>query len=388
MSAPLRVGDLVELTIDRLAYDGGRGVARHEGFVIFVGGTAPNEKIKAKITTVKKNFAEGVLQEIVKPSAARRQPPCPVVHRCGGCPLQHIEYAEQLNQKKSVVEFQLKKHLANLSQPLQVFQSPNEYHYRNRVQIHVRNDHGRLEYGYFAPKTNELIPAQDCMIADPLLFQDLKTELKKLKFTEKPSKVELAIGADGRRRIRDLRAVDSIFSQVNSDVNKLLSNFVFENTHDYFKNSDVTELYDLYCGDGNLSFPLRAALPEKINIHGVELSPQAISRAQHKAQTEQLPNMHFYSHDVGTFLQTHDTFQHTAIVLDPPRAGLGPQVTTELLRLKSPYMIYVSCNLSTLARDLDALSQSYAVTQLAAFDMFPQTEYVETVAILLPRDNI
>jgi tRNA/tmRNA/rRNA uracil-C5-methylase (TrmA/RlmC/RlmD family) len=286
-----------------------------------------------------------------------------------------------------LVEFQLKKHLAHVNPSVEFFPAPEEYRYRNRVQIHARKIHGRLEYGFFAPKTNELIPVEDCLISDPILFQDLKPEINKLKFTEKPAKIELAVGPDGRRRIRDLRAVDSIFTQVNSAVNAQLTNFVVQGVHDDILKSNCSELYDLYCGDGNLSFPLRAALSEDISIHGVELSPQAISRAQHKAQTEQLQNIHFYAHDVGPFLQSHNTFAQAAVVLDPPRAGLGPQVTTELLRLKSPFIVYVSCNLSTLARDLDALALGYNVSRVAAFDMFPQTEHVETVVILLPRDN-
>ena len=98
------VGDILELNIDRLTYNGGRGLGRHNNFVIFIADTAPGDSVKIKITESKKNYAVAELIEVLEPGPNRISPKCQYYDQCGGCQLQHITYDEQLKQKKSFLD--------------------------------------------------------------------------------------------------------------------------------------------------------------------------------------------------------------------------------------------------------------------------------------------
>ena len=104
------VGDILDLNIDRLTYNGGRGLGRHFNFVVFVANTAPGDKVSVKIIESKKNYAVAKLIKILSPGPNRIDPLCEYYEHCGGCQLQHITYSEQLEQKKSF----LKKSIKNL----------------------------------------------------------------------------------------------------------------------------------------------------------------------------------------------------------------------------------------------------------------------------------
>jgi 23S rRNA (uracil1939-C5)-methyltransferase len=151
-------------------------------------------------------------------------------------------------------------------------------------------------------------------------------------------------------------------------------------------------VYDLYCGSGNFTFPLANELAtKKMNVTtvGIEENASAIRQAEEQYKSIAPPyKMQFFSKDVGLFLTQLAAVDKTAVfVLDPPRAGLSKVVLDHCLRLNPGALIYISCNLSTLARDLEHLKARYHAVALTSFDMFPQTEYIETVSLLLPRDT-
>ncbi len=401
------VGDEIEITIDRLSYDGGRGVGRHEGFVFFVPQTAPQEKVLVKITQLKKNFGEAEVVEILEKSPARREPPCAIANQCGGCVWQHIEYSEQLKQKHGILVHQLKSLLPKDFLVPPVVASPNEIRYRNRVQVHY--DLNSSVFGFFAKGTNNVIPTHDCLIAEEHLFASLETDtdfkqtIEKVKKTHRPSaqrkslqdlthltKIEIdtvkneglnaeSQETDNRRIFRPLALTDSEFSQVNTSVNELLRQNVvgqLQAAH------NVEHVYDLYCGSGNLSFPIIEQM-HGLHFHGIELNPQAIERAQNRLQTVSTKNqVEFHASAVHRYLKHLQKLEpRSAMIVDPPRAGLEDGVNEHILRLRPHLLIYVSCSLPTLARDLKKLS-SYRLQSVQGFDMFPQTEYLETVVTL------
>ncbi len=369
----MKVGDRIEIQIDRLSYDGGRGVGRLNDFVFFVAGTSPDELVEADIVELKKNFGVAKLRRLVRAGPSRRKAPCPVYDSCGGCVWQHISYPEQITQKQNQLAFALKKVLPPEMANPKIISSPNEFRYRNRVQLHVSGE----KIGFFAAGTNDLVEINDCLIADERLFKGLNWRAPEFKSGRK---VEIALDNAGRRVLRNLSEEESVFSQVNTEQNEILKRTVVDWAR---STTPPKSIYDLYCGDGNLSFALLAELPVE-RFTGVEFSSAAVARA--KAKNQYGLGVQFRAQDVQAFLaKTRILDPETLIVADPPRAGLGSQVCADLLRLRPDHIIYVSCNLSTLARDLTALTADYKVAALVGLDMFPQTEYIEAVVSLVPR---
>jgi tRNA/tmRNA/rRNA uracil-C5-methylase (TrmA/RlmC/RlmD family) len=377
----LKIGDKITLTIDRLSYDGGRGVGRFNNFVFFVPDTAPNEQVSAQITELKKNYGVARLVDIIKPSGERVIARCPVVSTCGGCSWQHVSYPEQLRQKHQFLLHYLKKFLPPDFIVPSIVPSPNEFNYRNRVQVHaMRSPTGAVEYGFFKKGTNNLVKIKACDISENILFESLESELSsRISVKDKKlRKFELAINNEGNRVIRDLNQEESEFSQVNSKQNDNLKDYILIKINQSEKNVEV--IYDLYCGSGNITVPLAKAFPN-CEIIGVESNVTAIEQAKQN----KLANTTYFAKDVFSYLQQVKTTPPAAIVLDPARAGLSSEVINELLRLEPQIIVYVSCSLPSLARDLALLCSKYKIHDVCGFDMFPQTDYLESIVTLLPR---
>ena len=376
---PFTLGDIIELEVNSLSYDGGRGVGRYQGFVVFVAQSAPGDLLRVKISEIKSTYSVAQLLSVVKPSPVRRSPPCPVVGECGGCPWQIVEYSEQLKQKKLLLAHALKKCLSQeLLSRIEVVPAPEEYRYRNRVQVHVSGQ----QYGFFAINSRRLVPVSDCMIAHENIFKNLDSEIQKLKQQADMFKVEVAVDTEGIRTVRDLRSRSSEFTQVNFSVNQMMVDYVVNQVAK--SKSKFSYIYDLYCGDGNIARPL-SKVDIASKIIGVELNREAIERAKdlNSEKNGVLQRCEFVSSDVADYLRKLEVKGSMAAIVDPPRAGLSHSVIKDLLRLKPQLMVYISCNLMTLARDLSKLTTSiYKISEMKAFDMFPQTEFVETVVTL------
>jgi 23S rRNA (uracil-5-)-methyltransferase RumA len=131
----MRKGDIIDLTVDRMAF-GGQGIARLDGLVIFVKGGIPGDKVKAFIFTKKKAYAEAKIQELLAPSADRIQAPCPYFGTCGGCQWQQVKYERQLEYKRAHVEEAL-SHIGSLSgiEILDAIPSEKRFGYRNKMEF-------------------------------------------------------------------------------------------------------------------------------------------------------------------------------------------------------------------------------------------------------------
>ncbi|MEK6554341.1 MAG: TRAM domain-containing protein [Bdellovibrionota bacterium] len=361
---------IIEIEIDRLSYDGGRGVGRHEGMVVFIPFSVPGDLLKCEITQVHSSFCEAKIIEILKPSAHRMVAPCPVFGRCGGCRWQNVKYEEQIRQKEGFIRYALRDVLAE-SAEIKMVNAPQEYRYRNRIQLHKK----RPAVGYYAEGTHDLVAIDDCPIAD----LHLKTGIDQLKTGYKDGKYEL-IYAHDELRIKDLSREGIEFSQVNPAQNVNLRHQVMAGLTE----DDYKYIYDFYCGSGNFTFQLARAFA-KAQIVAVESNDIAIGRAwemQHALKHEKLATIHFFSDDVAKFIKNIEPTKKTLMVLNPPRAGLQNTVVDKILELKPQNLVYVSCNLATLARDLNKLKSAYEIKRIAGVDMFPQTEYVECIVHL------
>jgi 23S rRNA (uracil1939-C5)-methyltransferase len=226
---------------------------------------------------------------------------------------------------------------------------------------------GRL--GYFARGSHELVPIEKCLIAE----DQINDSIKNFSPTNKKS---------------HLFTIDNEelggFSQVNSSQNKQLIDYILKLS----KQEDYEEIYDLYSGSGNFTFPLLKA-HTKSQILAVELSPSSVQQAQTYIKAENLSpkKIQFYLSDVFKFLKRRVLSASSLVVLDPPRSGCSDEVIFNLAKQKFKRLIYISCNPSTLGRDLKNLlstsANSLQISSVQPFDMFPQTDHIEVVVELV-----
>ncbi|NUN05831.1 MAG: class I SAM-dependent RNA methyltransferase [Bdellovibrio sp.] len=379
--APL-LGSKLILNIEKLAV-GGAGVARHEGMVIFVPQVAPNEEVLVEITLVKKNFAEAKLVQVLKPSPTRRAPPCPVADRCGGCNWQHITEDEQRRQKQILVLETLQKFTRGLEfEYLPIKASPLSLRYRNRIQPKFKN--GR--FGFFARNSHEIVEVQDCLITEEILtnrFPEVRAWVAQ-KNAKDLQRLEMYLADDGTVRHGLITDEDDGvgFSQVNRFQNEDLLNTALG----WAGTENFQNVFDLYAGSGNFTFPLAEKYSQS-QIIAVELNPKLVARGQKKAETNS--RVQFYRSDVDSYIGKAKITKNDLVVLDPPRAGASELIMKTLAETKPKKIIYISCHPVSLARDLQwffAWTQKLGVKatlhRVQTFEMFPQTDHVETIAEL------
>ena len=161
----MKINEIIQLNILRLGSNG-EGVANHQGLTIFVQGALPKERVLAKITLVKKNYALASLQKILEEAPERVSPPCSIYAQCGGCQLQHYAYEAQLQAKTGQVQDALQRigHLGSTVLPALGMKNP--WFYRNKMQLPVQNKEGLLEIGCYAQKTHGVIDTKNCLIQE------------------------------------------------------------------------------------------------------------------------------------------------------------------------------------------------------------------------------
>lgn len=379
-NAPL-LGSKIKLNIEKLAI-GGAGVARHEGMVVFVPQAAPNEEVLAEVVLIKKNFVEAKILEILKASPERRTPPCPVASVCGGCNWQHITEEEQQRQKEKLVLETIKKFNPSLEfDYLPIKKSPRHLRYRNRIQPKFID--GR--FGFFARNSHDIVEVQDCLITEEMLtakFLEVKNWAQEKKSKEL-QRLEMYISDNEEIRYGLITDDDDGvgFSQVNRFQNEDLIQTALE----WAADDKYPQIFDLYSGAGNFTFPLAKKF-EDSRITGVELNPKLVERAKLGTKEKRLK---FFLSDVESYLRRATIKQNDLVVLDPPRAGASEYIMRALVAARPKKIIYISCHPVSLARDLNwffAWSQKFGskakLARVQCFEMFPQTDHVETIAEL------
>jgi tRNA/tmRNA/rRNA uracil-C5-methylase (TrmA/RlmC/RlmD family) len=346
---------MIPLTIHDVAF-GGKGVARHDGKVVFVPFVIPGEVITAKVVRDKKKFAEAELVSIETPSPDRVAPPCPVFGRCGGCAYQHMTYERQLALKSAQVEQTLRRVGKLAEVPMRpIVPAPKPYGYRNRIRVHVADG----IVGFFAADAHALVDVVQCPIASPVVNEALR-------------RLRNSAVRDGDYALR-APGGGPFFEQTNPEVTRELVALVTASVR-----SGQQLLIDAYCGGGLFARELAPLFEEVI---GIEENPHAIEAARHHAQ----PHERYIAGDVAAHLAevlaTHDPAR-TTLLLDPPTIGLEARVLDLVIAGAPAEIVYVSCNPATLARDLAILSRNYTITAVTPVDMFPQTAEIEVVVHL------
>lgn len=358
----------LELKIHDIAF-GGKGVARNAGKAVFVPYTIEQETVSAQLVREKKHFAEAELLEVREASPDRVTPECPYFGRCGGCAYQHIDYEHQLEIKSQQVRDVLSR-IGKIAEPPMrpIVASPENYGYRNRITVHVRDS----VIGFFRRESNRLIDVKQC----PISTEEVNLELHHLR-KQRPR--------DGHYTLRSKRA-PRIFTQTNDKVADMLRQLVISIVP---PGQDL--LIDAYCGAGFFG----KALLDRVNrIVGIDWDRFAIDEARKRATDKES----YIAGDVDVALdqarsggllaaelnqerRSPDRGSLTLIV-DPPATGLTADGRRAIIGLAADTLIYVSCDPSTLARDLRELTTKYSIESVTPLDMFPQTAEIEVLVHL------
>jgi 23S rRNA (uracil1939-C5)-methyltransferase len=305
----------------------------------------------------KKSFVEAGLARLLEASPGRIAPRCRIFGKCGGCAYQHAAYPLQLDIKRGQVA-ELLRRVGGFerAEVRPMLPSPAEWEYRNRISVHVQE--GKV--GFYGRKSHRIVPASTC----PIATANVNAQLEVL--ADNPPRED--------RRITLREQSDYFgFSQVNPKAAAVLASVV----------SDMLAvgggiLVDAYCGAGYFSKRLASLFK---NITGIEWSAGAVRAAKATAaQNETYLHGAVEAH-LANALETAGSAD-TALLVDPPAEGLSPEVVEIIGRHLPATIVYVSCDPSTLARDLKKLCGWYSVEYVQPVDMFPQTAEIESVAKL------
>lgn len=412
----------------------GRGVIRHNNFVVFIPFTVPGDHIQYRIVDQKKNFALGELVEIIEPSPNRTVPKCRYYERCGGCQLQHITYPAQLEGKRQVVEDAFRRigRLKDISvQP--VVPAKLHWAYRRHITLKITADRESLQAGYIAVDNSSLVRVEHCPIfipEDDPSIQELQFLLKNLSaksFQEgkailfKKENGNLILSLHFNKGFSfDKEKIESFLKEYHhwsgivihihdkkwilGEVQAIIqiegmrfvcSPDIFTQNHPeqslkiYQHITDLisiphAKVWDLYCGIGISSLLLAK---EGHQVVGVEYNEESVKLAQENAQLNGLNTTRFIQGDVEKILERKILKEPPDVmVINPPRAGMTPRVIKEIMKNAPKMIIYISCMPATLARDLNLLcAHRYYVSLVQPYDMFPQTSHVETLVCLKPN---
>lgn len=403
----MQISEIITGTIEKVIY-GGNGLIRLDNFVVFVPGTLPGEKVQARITQLKRSYAVAELLEVVEASGDRIEPNCRTTGAKGdsvripGCVYDHMSYnAEVAIKQEQLLEFIKYMPNADEIEIIPHVNSPKQLHYRNKLMLHVHSKRGSVKLGYQEERSHRVLDIPECPLSCEEINQKLHAIRSSEQFKRVPDKAIVTLRhtkADGilwwvnrpsqRSWITDESAIGKLrvssdgFYQVNSEVSSALAKTVAE----WFKEEPTENILDLYCGIG--LFGLACVKAGGDNLTGLESGKRAILAARHNATHLDIA-ANFQVRELGKSQlilkqYTKDPATTTCIV-DPPRAGMDKSVAQTLAAGGMPRIIYISCNPSTLQRDLKILATEggYRVKRIQLFDMFPRTAHFETVCELV-----
>lgn len=390
----------------------GRGIAKINDKIIFIPNALPEETVDVDIILEKKKYYEGIIKEIINASDKRIKSICPYFEECGGCQFLNMNYQDSLDYKQNKVEEIMNKYLGIKIKINNIVACDNNLYYRNKTTFQVKND-----IGFFKEKTNTLIPVDKCYISDIKIndiYKAIKdninlTNVKQVIIRATKNTLESMVifktsnYVDNKRLIDVLKnKVDSIY--INDELiygkGKIIENLCNKNFYispsSFFQVNTVQaeKLYnkaieyanikkkdtvlDLYCGTGTIGI---IASDKAKKVIGIELNKEAIKDANENKKLNNINNIEFYAGDVGKILNKNN-YKPDIIIVDPPRVGLDSLALSQILNIRPKKLVYVSCDLMTLARDLKLLSNDYDILELTPVDMFPYTAHVESVCAL------
>jgi 23S rRNA (uracil1939-C5)-methyltransferase len=431
------------LTVDGLAY-GGRGVARADGFVVFVAGGVPGDRVRARVTKAKRAYAEAVAIEVLEPSPER----IPARADHPGAPWQVLPYERQLAVKAEQVRDALCR-IGRLDgfelEP--IVGAQEQWRYRNKLEYSFgAGPGGELQCGFHAPgRWEEIVPVRDCLLASEpanaareqvvdwcraarltpydrrsgegllrnlVVREGRRTGQIQVRLVTAPGALDgdalaRAVAADGILWTRHaglgettaegqtelLAGVEHLEEELGDlrlrisphaffQTNTEMAERLYEGAAEYAALRGHERLFDLYCGIGTSGLTLG---PRAAELWGLEIVPEAVADAIANARLNDLAHARFFAGDVRLALRelVGKAGRPDVVVVDPPRAGLSAKVVRRIVEAAPRRVVYISCNPTTLAPNAAQLAAAgWRLTRVRPVDMFPQTPHIECVALL------
>jgi len=391
MDQRARAGDIIEVSIDTIAF-GGSGVGRVGPMVVFVPFTAAGDVVEAKIVGVKRNYLTGEIIKILSASPGRTLPPCPYFSLCGGCQYQHLSYEIQLKTKERQVAESFERIGRIASPPVgTIIPSPLPFGYRGKAEIHgVPAPGGGFHLGFMDTEGGRLVDIERCEIVDESINTEYARLRQRLASGKVPSRRRRYILWSGvsypsepyiTRTVGEKNLVTSSsgFFQGNASLVETLTRRVIEMCD--LKGSD--RVLDACCGSGLFSLFLAPRVRE---VLGIEINGAAVRCATRNAKNHGITNARFQKGDVEGILNrlAGEGAQVDTVLIDPPRTGCAEKTLSAIDRLRPGRIVYVSCNPATQARDVRRLiDKGFRLETLQPIDMFPQTQHIEVIASLV-----
>ena len=441
MEVPVMVGDIVEGEVVDISHEGG-GIVKVNNFTIFLDSGLIGDAVKFEVTKVKKSYGMGKTLDIIKPSIHRIHPKCNVSDKCGGCQFQSFDYKAQLEWKKAKVENDLAK-IAGL-EGIKVNDTIGmdlPYRYRNNVQIPVAISKGKPLIGFYERGSYKITDIDRCILQEETgdkIIRILKQFIGNYNITvnrhlgirtNKDNEVMVILVTQSRQLphsddlinmiIKKCPNVVSIYQNINNrkgpvvygdkfiklygkdkiidyigdlkfnispnsffQVNSIQTEVLYKKAIEYLELSGDETVFDLYCGIGTISLFLSKGAKK---VYGIEVVKEAILDARENAKLNKAANVEFIqgtSEEVFPKLVAKG-IKADKLVLDPPRKGCDQKVLDTIIEIKPQTVVYVSCNPSTLARDVGYLvEKGYEVNEVQPVDMFPWTGHVESIILM------
>ena len=430
----IRCGDTVTLEIIETNMLG-NGVAKVDNMVVFCHGAVEGDRVVALVTDVKKNYAEAKCLRIVTPSEHRVSAACPVAAECGGCVFDGVSYAHECEVKRRGIESALRRE--GIRAGVSRFVGTECSGYRNKAVFHF-NDEGKC--GFFSAGTKNFTEIEKCVICDEKI-NIIKNEVERIvsedddiipgkltylyiRYMKETDEASVVIGYTGeadlspfakqlavklpyvrcvmRGRAESPEAKDERFELLSGSgfMNAVVAGIDLKLTPAAFCQvntagaaslcSEVSRLAalmdgeraaDIYCGAGLFGLTLAKSAPGA-EVYGIEINGAAVSAANDAAAKSGIGNAFFLQGDSSELKSKTGIDSLDVAVVDPPRSGLSKKTVAELFDLSPKRIVYVSCNPSTLARDVKSLSEHYELTEVVGVDMFPRTKHIETVVLI------
>jgi 23S rRNA (uracil1939-C5)-methyltransferase len=437
-------GSELELTIDSLAY-GGAGVARIDGYVVFVEGGLPGDRVRARVYKSKRAYAQARAVDVLEPASDRVAPKAD--HP--GAPWQELAHERQLEVKQAQVDDALRR-IGRLEgfQLEPIVPAVEQWRYRNKLEYSFgAGPEGELVCGFHAPgRWDEIVSIDDCLLAsenanavrerivdwcraqgltpydrrtgDGMLRNLVVREGRRtgqlqarlvtapgpldrdglvraigsdaaLLWTQSDERAETTQGGDtellaGAERLEEelMGLRFEISAEAFFQTNTEMAERLYALAIEYAQLGGFERVYDLYCGIGTIGLSMA---PRAAEVWGLELSEHAIADAIRNAEANEIDNVRFFAGDVRLALRelVERAGRPDVLVIDPPRAGLSQKVVRRVIEAAPRRIVYVSCNPTTLAPNAAQLVEAgYALTRVRPVDMFPQTPHIECVALL------
>ena len=434
------VVDIIDYGID------GEGIAKIDGFTIFVQNAMRGEKCEILILKVLKTHAFAKIVNIIEKSKYRVEPDCKTYKTCGGCSLRHIDYRETLVIKREKVQNLVNKSLKNRVIVEDTIGMDNVDYYRNKAIYPVCIDeNGNKNFGIYSARTHKVVPFEECFIQSEISQQIARYIIDNyngtiydevnntgslrnimIRFAKNTNQVMVVLVQTNNNVYIDVNALVSKFPNIrivvininSKNTNVVLSGenhiiygdgiiedllgkykFVISPNSFYQVNTTQTEVMynlgiemaalkkddiicDLYCGIGTIGI---FASEYVSKVYGIEIVDAAVENAKQNAILNNIKNIDFIVGDVEFAfdkLLKEDGVVPNVVFVDPPRRGLDDVTIENLNKLNLDKIVYISCNPATLVRDLAKLEDKYKVEKIVPVDNFCYTSHVESVVLL------